>query len=71
MLESLVEPGYYGDYDITGKAEFFICLSGKYCPKATASSKVRQLDCLKGFFCPLGTAGSLNLDGSFNTDALV
>ena len=45
MLESQVTPGYYGDYNITGVAEFFLCLPGKYCPTQTAASKVKQLDC--------------------------
>jgi hypothetical protein len=41
MLESRVDKGYYGDYNITGKAEYFICLPGKYCPFSTAASKVK------------------------------
>ena len=71
MLESKVERGFYGDYNITGKAEFFLCDDGKYCPIGTAASKVKQLDCPSGFFCPLGTAGELNSDGQFNLDTLM
>ena len=70
MLESTVETGYYGDYNITGKGEFLLCLPGKFCPKATAASKVRQLECLRNYYCPLGTAGELDLTGQFNMETL-
>lgn len=70
MLESKVESGFYGDYNITGKAEFFICIPGKYCPYATAASKVRQLDCLRNYFCPMGTAGELGVTGDFEEETL-
>ena len=66
MLQSQVERGYFGGYSISGKAEYFLCPEGKYCPDATAESKVAQLDCLRGFFCPLGTAADLDLYGNFN-----
>ena len=66
MLNAKVLTGYYGGYDITGMAEYRICPPRKYCPAATAESKVRQLDCLRGFFCPPGTAGDLDLEGNFN-----
>ena len=65
MLNSKVEKGYFGGYNITGFAEFNLCKRGKYCPPGTATSKVEQLDCLQGFFCPLGTVAILDLDGNF------
>jgi hypothetical protein len=65
MLNSKVSMGYYGGYNITGLAEFNLCLEGKYCPAGTAFSKVKQLDCLRGFFCPIGTMADLDLDGNF------
>ena len=65
MLNSKVTAGYYGGYNITGLAEYNLCVAGKYCPLGTAVSKVRQLDCLKGFFCPLGTKADLDLNGYF------
>ena len=45
MLEKRVERGYYGDYNITGKGEFLLCLAGQFCSPATAASKVRQQKC--------------------------
>jgi hypothetical protein len=65
MLNSKVASGYYGGYNITGIAEFNLCLEGKYCPAGTALSKVKQLDCLRGFFCPIGTMADLDLNGNF------
>jgi len=40
MLGNLVERGYFGDYNITGKSEFLLCTVGNYCPPGTAASKV-------------------------------
>lgn len=68
MLNSKVESGYFGDYNITGEPEYKLCLPGRYCPSATAASKVKQLDCLRGYFCPFGTAASLSIKGDFNQD---
>ena len=70
MLESKVEGGFYGDYNITGKAEYFLCIAGKYCPPATAMSKVRQLECLKNYYCPPGTSAELDITGNFNREKL-
>ena len=41
MLKNRVERGFFGDYNTTGKAEFYICKAGKFCPEATAASKVK------------------------------
>ena len=41
MLNSKVQSGYFGDYNITGIPEYKMCLRGKYCPSATAASKVK------------------------------
>jgi len=68
MLSSKVEEGFYGNVNISQKAQFKLCERGNYCPRGTADSKVKQLDCLKGYFCPWGTAGELNLDGKFYDD---
>jgi hypothetical protein len=65
MLNQKVFPGYYGGYNITGLAEFYLCPAGKYCPSGTAASKVAQQECLKNYYCPLGTLASLNSEGLF------
>ena len=65
MLNSKVEEGFYGDVNISARAQYKLCEKGNYCPPGTAATKVKQLDCLKGYFCPWGTAGELNLEGRF------